>query len=90
MLIRSVIGRAAEQEFWGGTDRDLVAPGFLMPVLVGQLRPGAERVTFEQGSGRWKAQLSQAGYHDVHHSPLYDYWSAPAFLITAHGEARRE
>ena len=30
------------------TDRDLVAQGFLMPVLTGQLMPGAVRSTWEQ------------------------------------------
>ncbi len=64
-------------------DRDLVAQGFLMPVLVGQLLPGAQRVTFEQTSGRWQAQLLEAGYRQVEVKPLYEYWSSPAFLVTA-------
>ncbi|GAB3254830.1 class I SAM-dependent methyltransferase [Kineosporia babensis] len=65
------------------TDRDLVAQGFLMPVLVGQLRPGAPRVTFEQTKGRWQAQLLEAGFGEIEFRPLYPYWSSPAFLVTA-------
>jgi SAM-dependent methyltransferase len=66
-----------------GTDRALVAQGFLLPVLVGQLRPGATRVTWEQSKERWREQLIAAGYRNVNISPLYDYWSSPAFLLTA-------
>ncbi|MBT0773227.1 hypothetical protein KIH74_30060 [Kineosporia sp. J2-2] len=66
-------------------DRDLVAQGFLMPVLTGQLRPGAERVTWEQSQDKWREQLTAAGYRDVVVRPLYGYWSSPAFLLTASG-----
>lgn len=65
--------------------RDLVAQGFLLPVLVGQLRPGAARITWEQSAGRWAEQLTGAGYEDVAVRRLHDYWSAPAFLLTARG-----
>jgi len=68
-------------------DRDLVAQGFLMPVLAGQLAPEAARATWEQPSGAWQRQLEQAGYADVTIRPLYDYWSSPAFLLTARGTA---
>ena len=68
-------------------DRDLVAGGFLMPVLVGQLTPGARRVTWEQPANAWQAQLEKAGYQDVSVAPLHDYWSSPAFLLTASGGA---
>jgi SAM-dependent methyltransferase len=68
-------------------DRDLVAQGFLMPVLAGQLAPDAARATWEQPSWAWQRQLEQAGYADVTVRPLYDYWSAPAFLLTARGTA---
>jgi SAM-dependent methyltransferase len=72
-----------------GADRDLVAQGFLMPVLAGQLAPGAVRATWEQPSWAWQQQLEQAGYTGVAMAPLYDYWSSPAFLLTARGGARR-
>lgn len=64
-------------------DRDLVAQGFLMPVLAGQLAPGARRSTWEQPATAWAAQLESCGYRNVTVEPLYDYWSSPAFLLTA-------
>jgi SAM-dependent methyltransferase len=64
-------------------DRDLVAGGFLMPVLVGQLTPGAQRVTWEQPAAAWRAQLEKAGYASVSVVTLHDYWSSPAFLLIA-------
>lgn len=70
-------------------DRDLVAQGFLMPVLVGQLRPGAVRATFEQPADAWADQVRGAGWTDVSVRPLLDYWSSPAFLLTARGGAVR-
>ncbi len=66
-----------------GADRDLVAFGFLLPVLVGQLTPGARRVTWEQPAAQWRSQLEKAGYQDVSVVTLHDYWSSPAFLLTA-------
>ncbi len=68
-------------------DRDLVAQGFLMPVLTGQLRPGAVRATFEQPATAWVRQLRETGWTDVTVRPVHDYWSSPAFLLTARGAA---
>jgi SAM-dependent methyltransferase len=70
-----------------GEQRELVAQGFLMPVLTGQLRPGAVRATFEQPADAWAEQVRKAGYTDVVVTVLYDYWSSPAFLLTARGTA---
>jgi len=67
-------------------DRNLVAQGFLMPVLAGQLAPGAPRSTWEQPATAWVAQLQACGYRDVTVEPLCDYWSSPAFLLTARGQ----
>lgn len=64
-------------------DRDLVAQGFLMPVLVGQLTPGARCVTWEQPAAAWQAQLEKAGYRTDSVGTLHDYWSSPAFLLIA-------
>ncbi|HEV7651763.1 MAG TPA: methyltransferase domain-containing protein [Actinophytocola sp.] len=64
-------------------DRDLVAQGFLMPVLTGQLAPGAPRSTWEQPAAAWAAQLEACGYREVTVEPLCDYWSSPAILLTA-------
>jgi len=66
-------------------DRELVAQGFLMPVLTGQLLPGAVRSTWEQPAPAWAEQVAHAGFDDVGLAPLYDYWSSPAFLLTASG-----
>lgn len=65
------------------TDRDLVAQGFLMPVLTGQLAPDARRSTWEQPATAWAEQLRACGYRNIAIEPLYDYWSSPAFLLTA-------
>lgn len=66
-------------------DRDLVAQGFLMPVLTGQLVPGATRATWEQPASRWAEQVERAGFTDVRVTRLHDYWWSPAFLLTASG-----
>lgn len=66
-----------------GADRDLVAQGFLMPVLAGQLAPGATRSTWEQPATAWADQLTACGYRNVVVEPLCDYWSSPAFVLTA-------
>lgn len=66
-------------------DRDLVAQGFLMPVLVGQLAPGAVRATWEQPAAAWRAQVTAAGFTEVEVRPVFDYWSSPAFLLTGRG-----
>jgi hypothetical protein len=65
------------------SDRELVAQGFLMPVLTGQLMPGAVRSTWEQPASAWVEQFTACGYQEVVAVPLYDYWSSPAFLLTA-------
>ena len=67
------------------SDRELVAQGFLMPVLIGQLLPGAVRSTWEQPAVTWEEQVTRAGFTDVTVTPLYDYWWSPAFLLTASG-----
>ena len=69
---------------------DLVAQGFLMPVLTGQLlpaAPGAVRTNWEQPARAWREQVRAAGYRDVRTEALHDYWSSPAFLLTARGDA---
>ena len=72
------------------TDRDLVARGFLMPVLTGQLlpaAPGTARTNYEQPAPAWAAQVADAGYQHVRVDRLHDYWSSPAFVLTARGGA---
>ncbi|SMC67293.1 class I SAM-dependent methyltransferase [Kibdelosporangium aridum] len=70
-------------------DSDLVSQGFLMPVLVGQLVPGAVRSTWEQPAKAWVDQFTACGYEDVRAEPLSGYWWSPAFLLTAAGQTSR-
>lgn len=72
------------------TDRDLVAQGFLMPMLTSQFAPDhdqAARTNWEHTATIWQEQVEQAGYEQVTLSALDDYWFAPAFLLTARGGA---
>ena len=64
-----------------------VVQGFLLPVLLGQLDPRAPRHTFEQPVSAWCDDLAAAGFIDISHRPIHDYWWAPAHLITATGAA---
>lgn len=69
--------------------RDLVAQGFLMPVLLGQLIQGTPRTNWEHPARHWQEQVRAAGFTDVAVQPLADYWSANAFLLTATGATGR-
>jgi SAM-dependent methyltransferase len=64
-------------------DDPVVAPGFLLPVLVGQIAPDAERHTWEQPVAAWGDDLRAAGFASVRHRKVSDYWWAPAHLIEA-------
>jgi hypothetical protein len=68
-------------------ERDLVGAGFLVPVLLGQLDPGAARSTWEQSADDWAAQVTAAGFSVVSMEPLADYWWSPAFVLTAAGRS---
>lgn len=68
----------------------LVAQGFLMPVLVGQVLPPAlpgasPRATWEQPAADWERELRQAGFREVRSRLLHPYWWADAWLIQARG-----
>ncbi|MET3804903.1 hypothetical protein ABIB25_001899 [Nakamurella sp. UYEF19] len=65
--------------------RVLVAQGFLMPVLLGQLDPDGVRTNWEHTADQWREQAQEAGFRDVQVLPLADYWSAPAFVLGASG-----
>lgn len=66
---------------------ELVVQGFLMPVLVGQFDPAQPRHTWEQPVEAWASDLRAAGFHDVRHRRVHDYWWAPACLIEAAGHS---
>jgi hypothetical protein len=42
----------------------------------------ARRSTWEQPAAAWVDQVRACGYRDVEVTPLFDYWSSPAFLLT--------
>lgn len=65
--------------------RDLVAQGFLMPVLLGQLS-AAPRTNWKQSADDWVDQVTAAGFTDVQTRPLAEYWSSPAFVLVAGGQ----
>ncbi|HWQ32708.1 MAG TPA: class I SAM-dependent methyltransferase [Blastocatellia bacterium] len=64
-------------------DDDLVAQGFLIPVMFGYFDPTAERTNYEQPIRTWMEQLQEAGFTQVTAHSLSDYWWATAFLIDA-------
>lgn len=66
-----------------GDDAHLVAQGFLLPVLLGQVVPGGVRTNWEKPAATWVDQLTDAGFDDVVVSPVADYWWSPAVLISA-------
>lgn len=63
---------------------DLVAQGFLMPVLFGYFDPTAARTNYERPLAEWVRLCQQAGFGTVETQQLYTYWWAPAALIDAH------
>jgi hypothetical protein len=64
-------------------DRELVAQGFLVPVLLGVLGDSDHQQHHEQPIGRWVDDLAAAGFAPAIPRRLYDYWWAPAYLLTA-------
>lgn len=66
-------------------DRDVVAQGFLMPVLLGQLSADTPRTNWEHPVADWIAQVEAAGFFDVQVQRVADYWSGPAFVLVAAG-----
>lgn len=80
--LRHLVARY-EQGLAEYADDPVVAPGFLLPVLVGQIAPDAERHTWEQPVAAWGDDLRAAGFASVRHRKVSDYWWAPAHLIEA-------
>lgn len=66
-------------------DRDLVAQGFLMPVLAGQLSADTPRTNWEHPVADWIEQVTAAGFSGVEVQQVADYWSGPAFVLVANG-----
>jgi hypothetical protein len=64
-------------------DRDLVAQGFLMPVMFGYFDQTANRITYEQPIQEWVNELQAVGFKNVNVRLIYPYWWASAYLIDA-------
>ncbi len=64
-------------------DRDLVAQGFLIPVLLGVLGDASHQQHHEQPIARWLEDLTTVGFQPDPPKHLYDYWWGPAYLVTA-------
>ncbi|MGH3661618.1 MAG: hypothetical protein ACRDTQ_07140 [Micromonosporaceae bacterium] len=65
------------------SDRDLVAQGFLAPVLLGVLGDAAHQQHHEQPIAQWVTDLAAAGFDPAPPQWLCDYWWGPAYLIEA-------
>lgn len=64
-------------------DRELVAQGFLMPMLLGQLDASRPAHNWEHPFEQWVGQLKQAGFAQVEVRDVDDYFWAPARLLVA-------
>ncbi len=64
-------------------DGGLVAQGFLMPVFFGAFDPTGARVNWEMPIMDWTRLLREAGFGEVRTEPVYEYWWATAYLISA-------
>jgi hypothetical protein len=62
---------------------DLVAQGFLMPIMFGYFAPGGRRSTYEQPIEEWIADLRAAGFSMTERTLLHRYWWADAYLLAA-------
>ena len=62
---------------------NLVAQGFLMPVMFGYFDTGAARTNWEVPIVEWVELLKDAGFSKVETKLLYPYWWASAYLIDA-------
>jgi SAM-dependent methyltransferase len=81
--VQSLVSRYERGIAEYGDDAQLVAQGFLLPVLLGQVDPNFARTNWEQPAASWVDQLTEAGFTEIDVEPLADYWWAPAVLITA-------
>lgn len=65
------------------SDRDLVAQGFLVPVLLSALGSADHSTHHEQPIARWVEDLTAAGFTCAEPKLLCNYWWAPAYLLAA-------
>ncbi|MFI9720270.1 class I SAM-dependent methyltransferase [Streptomyces sp. NPDC052396] len=61
--------------------RELVAQGFLVPVLLGKLGSTGHQEHDEQPVAAWVADLAEAGFTPEEPRRLCDYWWAPVYAV---------
>lgn len=81
--VRYVVARYQQGLAEYDEDRDVVAQGFLMPVMFGYFDPTTARTNYEQSLQEWQTQLRMAGFQVLECRLLYPYWWAPAYFIDA-------
>lgn len=63
-------------------DRDLVALGFILPVVLGHFLR-RERTNYECSIRNWVWELAGVGFTDITHRRIQDYWWRPAYVVWA-------
>ncbi|MET4677749.1 MULTISPECIES: class I SAM-dependent methyltransferase [unclassified Luteibacter] len=81
-LYRSLAHRYEQAAQECGEDANLVAAGFLGPMLLGQLSATTQS-NWEQTVGAWVDELASCGFKDIVIEHIHDYSWAPAVGITA-------
>ena len=69
-----------------GSDRDIVAQEFLIPILFGNFDHDAGRLTFEQSMDSWTSDLESAGFVNLRRHLVAEYWWADSYLVEAAGD----
>ncbi|SEO90813.1 hypothetical protein SAMN02800692_2692 [Luteibacter sp. UNC138MFCol5.1] len=69
-----------------GADAELVAGGFLAPMLLGQIR-AARPSNWEQPIAAWMDELRDCGFVRIDVEHVHDYSWAPAMLLRASSQA---
>ncbi len=64
-------------------DDEVVAQGFLLPVLFGYFDRSRARTNYEQPIHTWVEECRAAGFLAIRIRRLYEYWWAPAYLLDA-------
>jgi hypothetical protein len=71
-------------------DRELVAQGFLMPMLFGSFDRTTARTNYEQPIESWTDDLRTTGFTHVASEHLYRYWWADAYLVDGRTDTTRD
>ncbi|MDY0094199.1 MAG: class I SAM-dependent methyltransferase [Candidatus Vecturithrix sp.] len=64
-------------------DDEIVAQGFLLPVMFGYFDRSQARTNYEQPLHTWVEECRAAGFLTIRTRRLYEYWWAPAYLLDA-------